>query len=105
MVKRGAVRDHIGEARKATFEVARGTDTETVDAAPNSVYFGRCDVGPLVNLNYSKYHSGLPPWQRLVSFTVEGDGVAEFGMPEYRGTLITGDLKTIQICSPSVSLS
>lgn len=105
MVSVETVRDHIGDDPEATFEVARGTDTEEVEATPRGVVFGRCRRGPVVKFNYNKYHAFLPPWNELVAFTLDGDGTAEFAMPEYLGQRITGDLKTVEICSPTVSLS
>lgn len=98
------VGDRIGREPRATFEVARGTDTEEVRADPDSVAFGRHDRGPLVMLNYNKYHPFLPPWDQLVSFTLEGEESAVFGMPEYQGQRITAELKTVEIVSPTVKL-
>jgi hypothetical protein len=89
---------------RATFEVARVTDTEEVEANPHSVQYGRHKRGPLVILNYNKHHPHLPPWESLVSFSLEGEAKAEFGMPEYSGTSITGNLKSIQIVSPTVKI-
>lgn len=89
---------------QATFEVHRATDTEEVEANPNSVAFGRHDRGPLVMLNYNKYHPFLPPWEQLVEFTLEGDAKAVFAMPEYQGQAITGGLKTVNIVSPTVKI-
>lgn len=103
-IKLDEVGDHIGREPNATFEVARGTDTEEVRADPDSVAFGRHTRGPLVMLNYSKYHAFLPPWQSLVTFTLENGGSAIFTMPQYQGQAITGDLKTINIVSPTVKL-
>jgi hypothetical protein len=98
------VAEHVGNEPDATFEVARGTDTESVDATPKNVYYGTHTRGPMVMLNYSKYHSFLPPWQNLVSFTLDGRTRAEFGMPEHDSTRITGDLKTVSIISPVVNI-
>jgi hypothetical protein len=103
-IKPEDVGDQIGREPSATFEVARGTDTEDVQADPESVAFGRHSRGPLVMLNYNKYHAFLPPWHSLVSFTLDGDATAVFGMPEYKGQAITGDLKTVNIVSPTVSI-
>lgn len=89
---------------EATFEVRRATDTEEVEADPQSVAFGRHDRGPLVMLNYNKHRAFLPPWEKLVEFTLEGDAKATFAMPEYKGCAITGDLKTINIVSPTVKI-
>jgi hypothetical protein len=88
----------------ATFEIHRATDTEEVEADPKSVAFGRHDDGPLVMLNYNKYRAFLPPWEQLVEFTLEGNGKAVFSMPEYKGCAITGDLKTVNIVSPTVKI-
>lgn len=104
MVSREHVSEYIGNDPSATFEVARGTDTEEVQADPNSVAFGRCRRGPVVKLNYNKHHAFLPPWNELVLFTLDGDGTATFAMPQYLGQRITGDLKTVEICSPTVRL-
>lgn len=104
MVSIEHVSEHVGDEPSATFEVARGTDTEEVEADPNSVAFGQRRRGPVILLNYSKYHAFLPPWNDLVAFTLEGDGRATFAMPEYLGQRITGDLKTVEICSPTVKL-
>lgn len=98
------VGDRIGREPSATFEVARGTDTENVQADPESVAFGQHTRGPLVMLNYNKYHAFLPPWHDLVTFTLDGDTEAVFAMPEYQGQAITGDLKTVNIVSPKVKL-
>lgn len=99
------VGDRVGrEDVVATFEVARATDTEEVEAKPDSVAFGRHERGPLVMLNYNKHHPFLPPWQSLVEFTLEGDAKATFAMPEYQGQAITGALKTVNIVSPTVKI-
>lgn len=95
----------VGDSPTATFEVARATDTETVEATPKSVSFGQYKRGPLVMLNYNKYHSALPPWRELVSFTLEGDGTVTFGAPEYHQTRITANLKTVEIMSPVVKIN
>lgn len=99
------VGDRIGREPRATFEVARGTDTEEVEANPEFVAFGgKVGIGPLVMLNYNKHHPFLPPWDNLVSFTLEGDETAVFGMPHYQGQRITGELKTVEIASMTVRL-
>lgn len=102
MVDHNEIATHVGRNPTATFEVHRATDTEKVETDPNSVIFAKRTCGPVVMLNYSKYHSGLPPWEQLESFTLDGDGTAMFTMPEYLGKRITGDLKTVEICSPVV---
>lgn len=104
MVTQSRLSEHLGGDVSATFEVARATDTEDVRADPESVSFGRCHQGPIVKLNYNKYNAFLPPWQQLVSFTLEGDNTAVFTMPEYNDTYITGKLKTVEVISPAVSL-
>jgi hypothetical protein len=97
--------DRIGRQPTATFEVARGTDTEDVRADPQRVRFGRLiGSGPMIELDYNKYNAFLPPWQRLVSFTLNGDEKAIFTMPRYRETNIIGNLKTVKIISPTVKL-
>jgi hypothetical protein len=100
-----AVREHVGDEPTATFEVARATDAETVETEPNSVDFGRSRRGPVVKFNYSKYNAFLPPWDQLVSFTLDGDGTAEFGMPSHIKTQITGSLKTVDVLALTCSLS
>jgi len=103
-MKPDEVGERVGREPSAVFEVQRGTDTEDVTADPESVAFGRHKSGPLVLLNYNKYHSFLPPWHALVSFTLEGEAKATFTMPEYQQTRITGDLKTVEIVSPAVKI-
>lgn len=99
------VRDHIGDCSAANFEVLQATETEVVETEPQSVYFGRHRRGPLVKFEYNKYNSFLPPWDRLVSFTLVGDNTAEFGMPEHVETQITGTLKTVSVRALTCSLS
>jgi len=105
MVTANEVSEHIGDNVAASFEVARGTDTETLQADPKSVMFGQSRRGPIVKLNYNKYNAFLPPWDLLVSFTLDGNGTATFAMPEYVGEKITGKLKTVEVRTPAVSLS
>jgi hypothetical protein len=99
------VRDHVGGNPTVTFEVVRATDTETLEATPKRIDFGRRRRGPVVKFHYSKYNAFLPPWDQLVSFTLEGDGTAEFGYPTHVKTHITGSLKTVDVCALTCSLS
>lgn len=57
----------------------------------------------MVIFEYNKYTSGLPPWNQLIAFTLEGDeSAAEFAAPVHLETAITGDLKTVHLAVGAV---
>lgn len=96
----------LGTVEQARFEVARGTDTEIVESAPEDVHFGTMGVGrgpPLVIFEYNKYHSGLPPWGEVLVFTLEGDEKATFGFPRFVESNVTAELKTVHMAALTVS--
>lgn len=99
------IRDHVGDDPTVEFEVLQATETETLEATPDRIDFGRCRRGPVVKFHYSKYNAFLPPWDKLVSFKLCGDNTAEFGHPHHIKTQITGRLKTVDVCALSASLS
>lgn len=57
---------------------------------------------PIIHFNFNKYRSDLPPWDNVDEFvlasTCDGD-VVEYTFVEshFVGSVVTGDLKTIQI--------
>lgn len=109
------IAERIGRSPHAEFEVMRGTDTETVEADPESVAYGAHAVDvdhygsvafyrsiPMVVFEFNKYHSGLPPWDTTLGFTLYGDDIGEFLVTEHHETNITGNLKTVHMSAETV---
>ncbi|WP_226041148.1 hypothetical protein [Natrinema sp. DC36] len=81
---------------------------EYVETEPENVFYGevhREQVMPLVIFEFNKHNAFLPPWDKMVSFTLEGDETATFGNPELRETKVTGEFKTVHIFSPVVKFN
>lgn len=109
------LREYLGGEPTATFGTALD---EIIQVKPNTVQYGvgnyshevRDNVavarsGPLVLMNFSKYHSGLPPWESVVEFVLASEhGAALFMDPKDIDVSITGDLKSVTIIAADVAL-
>lgn len=105
------VAERVGREPDAEFEVQRGTDSETIEVRPKDVTYGHTGkmlsqftmvTRPMVSFNFNKFHSGLPPWNALLSFTLYGDEIAEFDAAEHEETRVTGNLKTVDVVASSI---
>lgn len=105
----------------ATFGIVAGHENyETLQRKPESIYYGVAygtdEDGtvltqyriPLLTFAFNKYDGTLPPWRNVMEIVLaseDSDGVTEaaFIDPTYRGTHVTGDLKTVEVSAEGPS--